>query len=51
MDREVNALLKASEELRCNSLQVITRDYEGIEEIKGKKVRFVPLWKWLLKAS
>ncbi len=50
-EREVKALLKASEELGCNSLQIITRDYEGIEEVRRKKIRFVPLWKWLLGVS
>jgi len=48
-EREVKALLKASEELRCNNLLCITWDYEGEEEIKGKEIKFVPLWKWLLQ--
>jgi predicted AAA+ superfamily ATPase len=46
--REIDALLKASEELKCNNLLVITRDYENTEEIKSKTIRFVPLLKWLL---
>ncbi|MFQ6089425.1 MAG: ATP-binding protein [Candidatus Methanofastidiosia archaeon] len=46
--REINALVKASEELRCKNLLVITEDYEAKEEIKGKEIKFVPLWKWLL---
>lgn len=48
-EREVKNLLLASEELRCNNLLVITWDYEAEEKIKGKKIRFIPLWKWLLK--
>jgi len=47
--REIKALLKASEELKCKDLLMITWDYEGEEEIKGKKIKFKPLWKWLLK--
>jgi uncharacterized protein len=47
-DREITSLLKASEELKCNNLLVITWDYETEEKIKGKKVKFFPLWKWLL---
>ncbi len=51
--REIRALLKASKELKCNTLIVITWDYEKIEEISWfgikRKVRFVPIWKWLLK--
>ncbi len=46
--RETKALIKASKELRCNNLLVITEDYEGEERIKGKKIKFMPLWKWLL---
>ena len=50
-EREVRALLKASVELKCKDLLVLTADYEAAEEIewfgiKGK-VKFVPLWKWL----
>ena len=49
--REINALLKASKEIGCKNLHIITWDYEGVEEVEGRKVRFTPLWKWLLKAS
>lgn len=51
-EREIKALLKASEELKCRDLLVITEDYEANEKItaKGKNYRviFLPLWKWLL---
>jgi hypothetical protein len=46
--REIKALLKASEELRCKNLLCITWDYEAEERIKGKGIKFLPLWKWLL---
>jgi hypothetical protein len=49
--REFKALLKASEELKCNNLLVITEDKEGIETIKKKKIKFIPLWKWLLQKT
>jgi predicted AAA+ superfamily ATPase len=45
--REVSSLLKASEQLGCRDLIVITWDYEGEEEIEKKKIKFIPLWKWL----
>ncbi len=48
-NRELRSLVKASELLRCKNLLVITWDYEGEEEFKGKRIRFVPLWKWLLE--
>lgn len=49
--RELKALLKASMELKCSNLQVITADYEGEETIEGGKVGFIPLWKWLTVAN
>lgn len=46
--REIKALLKASKELSCKDLLVITWDYEDEFETEGKKIKFLPLWKWLL---
>ncbi|MFH2106450.1 MAG: ATP-binding protein [Candidatus Micrarchaeota archaeon] len=51
-ERETRALLKASQELKCTNLFVITEKYEAEKEIewfgiKGK-IRYVPLWKFLL---
>jgi len=47
-EREVKALLQGSEELRCDNLLIITWDYEGVEIVSGKRVRYVSLCKWLL---
>ncbi|MEA3378935.1 MAG: ATP-binding protein [Nanoarchaeota archaeon] len=47
--RELKALAKASDELKCNNLLVITEDKGGEEKLKGKKVKYIPLWKWFLK--
>jgi len=47
-EREIKGLLKASKELRCKSLLVITDDYEAEEKIENKTIKFIPLWKWLL---
>ncbi|MBI3051277.1 ATP-binding protein [Candidatus Woesearchaeota archaeon] len=47
--REVTALLKSAKELKCGKLTVITNDYEAEEAADGGKVKFVPLWKWLLE--
>ena len=46
--REIRSILKASKELGCKNLLVITWDFEGEEILERQKVRFVPLWKWLL---
>jgi len=47
--REIKALLKASEQLKCKNLLVITWDYEDEWEIDNKKIKFIPLWKWLIE--
>jgi len=46
--REMKALLKASEKLRCDRLLIVTWKEEKTEELAGKTVKFVPLWKWLI---
>ncbi len=46
--REVKSLLKCSKELKCNNLLIISEDYEFLENVKGKRIKFIPLWKWLL---
>lgn len=47
--RELKALFKASKELKCKNLLVITEDKEGEEKIKNRKIKYIPLWKWLLE--
>jgi hypothetical protein len=50
-EREIKALLKASQELRCKNLVVITWEYEAEEKHGNKKIKFLPLWKWLQLAQ
>ncbi len=45
--REINALVKAGDELRCKNLLAITRDYEGNIKVANKMIKCQPLWKWL----
>ncbi|MEK6792439.1 MAG: ATP-binding protein [Nanoarchaeota archaeon] len=51
--REIRAILKASKELKCDNLLIINQDYSGDEDVEWfgirKKVKFIPLWKWLLE--
>ncbi|MBI3033437.1 ATP-binding protein [Candidatus Woesearchaeota archaeon] len=51
-EREIRALLKASKELDCNNLMIITSDYEGEEEKQWfdfhGNIKFIPLYKWLI---
>jgi hypothetical protein len=51
-DREVRGLLKASSDLRCKDLVVLTDADEREEKaswfgLKGT-IRYIPLWKWFL---
>lgn len=46
--RETKSLIKASGELKSDNLLIINGNYESEENIDGKSVKFVPLWKWLL---
>lgn len=46
--REIKSLINASEELNCKNLLIITWDEEEEIKEKGKKIKVVPLWKWLL---
>jgi len=47
-ERETSAILRASTELECDNLLIITGDYEGTEHVHNKTLQFIPLWKWLL---
>ncbi len=51
--REIRALIKAREGLKCKNLKIITYDYEDevVESWYGSKERiiYIPLWKWMLK--
>ena len=53
--REWRALLKAKDLLKCKNLTIITWDYEDEKEIswfnKRAKIKFIPLWKWLLSGG
>jgi predicted AAA+ superfamily ATPase len=52
-EREVRALLKASAELHCSDLTVLTDSFEETQEASwyGRQgtIHFMPLWKWLLE--
>ena len=48
-EREIKAMLKASQELKCDDLLVLTREFEADEESGDQTIRYRPLWKWLLE--
>jgi len=47
-EREVKALLKATEQFKINEGLIITREFSGEERIDEKNIWYVPVWKWLL---
>ncbi len=53
-EREARALLLASSKLSCKNLLILTEKYEAEEEFEWfknkEKIKFMPLWKWLLNA-
>jgi uncharacterized protein len=48
-DREFEALLKMSNRFNVNHLMIITKDEESEVVFKDKKIRIIPVWKWLLE--
>ncbi|MBI5206524.1 MAG: ATP-binding protein [Candidatus Firestonebacteria bacterium] len=48
-EREIKALVEASEELKCNNMIILTWDYYEQKKIDEKVINFIPLWKWLLE--
>ena len=47
--REIKGLIAAMKEFDLNSGLIITENFECEEIIESKKIRFVPLWKWLIE--
>ena len=46
--REIRSLLKGGEELRCDKLVIITRNDEDEIVVDNKKIKVIPIWKWLM---
>lgn len=47
--REFKSLINAGSELKCNKLTLITWEESKMEKFTGKKIKILPLWKWLLE--
>lgn len=47
--REIKALVEASGELKCDDLIILTWDYEDESAWQGKKIKFLPAWKWMVR--
>jgi predicted AAA+ superfamily ATPase len=50
-EREIKALIKAAEELRVTKLFIITEEKEAEEKVGRFEMRYIPLWKFLLKIA
>lgn len=46
--RELNGLIEAMKKFNLRTGLVITEDYEAEEKFGIRRIKFVPLWKWLL---
>ncbi|HOK56345.1 MAG TPA: ATP-binding protein [bacterium] len=53
--REIRALLKGKEELRCENLIILNNEYKAEEEIKWfgikGRVKFIPFWEWFIERN
>lgn len=47
-ERETKAILKAMDEFGLAKGIILTNDFEGEEKIRGKRILYKELWKWLL---
>ena len=47
-EKELKYLIKFLEKNKINNAFVITKDLDKEEKFGSKKIKFVPLWKWLL---
>lgn len=47
--REIEALMSAALNVETKEMLVVTLDTEKVQEVNGFQLRFVPVWKWLLK--
>ena len=48
-ERELNGLIDALTHFKLKRVTIITSNYDAEEAIKGKMIKFIPLWKWLLE--
>ncbi len=47
--REINSLTRAMEELKLKEALILTDDTEDDLKIEGKRIKIIPLYKWLLR--
>ena len=47
-DDHIKKAIIASNELKTNSITIITWDQQDLIKRSGKEVKIVPFWKWIL---
>ena len=50
-EREINGLLAGMKHFKMKEGTIVTADTFGEEKIEGRRVRYVPLWWWLLEGN
>lgn len=48
-ERELSALIRAAKKYKVSDLEVVTYNFENVENIEGFVVKLTPVWKWLLQ--
>jgi len=48
-EKEIKSVIQFASKRKVKKGIVITDNYEVEKSIKGKKIKFIPLWKWLVK--
>jgi predicted AAA+ superfamily ATPase len=48
-ERELNGLVETLKKFRLKQGLIITEDKEGEETVDKRKIKYIPLWKWLLE--
>ncbi len=47
-ERELKSIIECAKQFKKKNATIITNDFEDIQNIEGIKIRYIPLWKWLL---
>jgi len=47
-EKELKSILKFMEKFKSKRAIIITEDYESEKTVKGKIIKYTPLWRWLL---
>ncbi len=51
LNREIRSLIKSRNELNCSNLLIVTYDHEDTIKNDGRKIKLIPLHKWLYSTN